>query len=90
VSAASLVETMRREGHTALVHTAAASNLGQMLNRICLKDKIGLVNIVRSAKQEDMLRAQGAFYVWPLTTVSAQRLEPEESDRSAATRYPHF
>ena len=40
-----MVETMRREGHKALVHTAAASNLGQMLNRICLKDGIGLVNI---------------------------------------------
>ena len=58
-----MVETMRREGHTALVHTAAASNLGQMLNRICLKDTIGLVNIVRSAAQEQMLRAQGALYV---------------------------
>ena len=45
-----MVETMRREGHKALVHTAAASNLGQMLNRICLQDGIGLVNIVR--KQE--------------------------------------
>ena len=42
-----MVETMRLEGHTALVHTAAASNLGQMLNRICLKDGVGLVNIVR-------------------------------------------
>src|SRR6201996_4959034 len=41
-----MVETMRREGHTALVHTAAASNLGQKLNKICLKDGIGLVNIV--------------------------------------------
>ena len=63
LTALGMVETMRREGHTALVHTAAASNLGQMLNRICLKDKIGLVNIVRSAAQEEMLRAQGARYV---------------------------
>ena len=54
---------MRREGHTALVHTAAASNLGQMLNRICLKDKIGLVNIVRSAEQQQLLKSQGAAYV---------------------------
>jgi hypothetical protein len=61
---------MRREGHTALVHTAAASNLGQMLNRICLKDKIGLVNIVRSAKQEEMLRAQGALHVCNSTALS--------------------
>jgi NADPH:quinone reductase and related Zn-dependent oxidoreductases len=49
LTALGMVETMRREGHTALVHTAAASNLGQMLNRICLQDKVGLVNIVRSA-----------------------------------------
>ena len=58
-----MVETMRREGHSALVHTAAASNLGQMLNRICLKDKIGLVNIVRKAEQEELLRALGAQHV---------------------------
>ena len=63
LTALGMVETMRREGHTALVHTAAASNLGQMLNRICLQDDIGLVNIVRSAAQEEMLRAQGARYV---------------------------
>jgi NADPH:quinone reductase len=55
-----MVETMRREGHTALVHTAAASNLGQMLNRICLKDGVGLVNIVRKQEQEQLLRAMGA------------------------------
>jgi len=63
LTALGMVETMRREGHTALVHTAAASNLGQMLNRICLQDDIGLVNIVRSAAQEEMLREQGARYV---------------------------
>ena len=55
-----MVETMRLEGHKALVHTAAASNLGQMLNKICLKDGVGLVNIVRSPQQEDMLRRIGA------------------------------
>ena len=58
-----MVETMRLEGHKALVHTAAASNLGQMLNRICTKDGIALVNIVRKQEQEDLLRAQGATYV---------------------------
>ena len=58
-----MVETMRREGHTALVHTAAASNLGQMLNRICIQDKVGLVNIVRTQQQEDLLRAIGASHV---------------------------
>lgn len=58
-----MVETMRREGHTALVHTAAASNLGQMLNKICIKDNIDLVNIVRKPEQEALLRALGARYV---------------------------
>jgi NADPH2:quinone reductase len=59
----SMTETMRMEGHKALVHTAAASNLGQMLNKICLKDGIGLVNIVRSADQETLLRNIGAAHV---------------------------
>jgi NADPH2:quinone reductase len=58
-----MVETMRREGHKALVHTAAASNLGQMLNRICLKDGVGLVNIVRKPEQAELLRSQGALHV---------------------------
>ena len=58
-----MTETMRREGHKALVHTAAASNLGQMLNKICLKDGIGLVNIVRSAEQAEILRKIGAKHI---------------------------
>lgn len=63
LTALGMVETMRREGHRALVHTAAASNLGQMLNRICLKDGIALVNIVRKPEQAALLRAQGAAFV---------------------------
>jgi NADPH:quinone reductase-like Zn-dependent oxidoreductase len=63
LTALGMTETMRREGHKALVHTAAASNLGQMLNKICLKDGIGLVNIVRSKEQADLLRKIGAKYV---------------------------
>ncbi|MCP3020472.1 zinc-binding dehydrogenase [Cupriavidus basilensis] len=63
LTALGMVETMRREGHSALVHTAAASNLGQMLNQICLKDGIKLVNIVRKQEQADLLKAQGAVYV---------------------------
>jgi len=63
LTALGMVETMRREGHSALVHTAAASNLGQMLNRICLKDKVALVNIVRKQEQEDLLRGIGATHV---------------------------
>jgi NADPH:quinone reductase-like Zn-dependent oxidoreductase len=58
-----MVETMRREGHKALVHTAAASNLGQMLNKICLKDGIDLVNIVRSSQQAEILHKIGAKHV---------------------------
>jgi NADPH:quinone reductase-like Zn-dependent oxidoreductase len=63
LTALGMVETMRREGHSALVHTAAASNLGQMLNKICLKDDIALVNIVRSPAQAELLRSIGATYV---------------------------
>ncbi|MDO8718160.1 MAG: zinc-binding dehydrogenase [Polaromonas sp.] len=63
LTALGMVETMRLEGHRALVHTAAASNLGQMLNRICIQEDIGLVNIVRKQAQEDLLRAQGAVHV---------------------------
>jgi D-arabinose 1-dehydrogenase-like Zn-dependent alcohol dehydrogenase len=63
LTALGMVETMRREGHKALVHTAAASNLGQMLNKICLKDGIALVNIVRNSKQAEILRKIGAKYI---------------------------
>ena len=63
LTALGMTETMRREGHKALVHTAAASNLGQMLNKICLKDGIGLVNIVRSQEQAGILRKIGAKHV---------------------------
>jgi NADPH2:quinone reductase len=63
LTALGMVETMRLEGHTALVHTAAASNLGQMLNRICLKDGVELVNIVRSPEQAKLMRDAGAKHV---------------------------
>ena len=63
LTALGMVETMRREGHTALVHTAAASNLGQMLVRLCLADGISLVNIVRGAAQAELLRGIGAEQV---------------------------
>jgi NADPH:quinone reductase-like Zn-dependent oxidoreductase len=63
LTALGMVETMRREGHKALVHTAAASNLGQMLNKICLKDGVSLVNIVRNPQQADILRQIGAKHV---------------------------
>jgi NADPH:quinone reductase-like Zn-dependent oxidoreductase len=63
LTALGMTETMRRDGHTALVHTAAASNLGQMLNKICLKDGIGLVNVVRSEEQAQLLRDIGAKHI---------------------------
>ena len=63
LTALSFLETMRLEGHTALVHTAAASNLGQMLNRICQADGVELVNIVRRDEQAKILRDMGAKHV---------------------------
>ena len=68
LTALGMVETMRRERHTALVHTAAASNLGQMLNKICMADAVGLVNIVRSQAQADTLRSLGAGHVCDSTS----------------------
>lgn len=63
LTALGMVETMNMEGHHALVHTAAASNLGQMLQRICLADGVPLVNIVRKSEQEDLLSGLGATHV---------------------------
>lgn len=63
MTALGMVETMRLEGHGALVHTAAASNLGQMLQRLCLADEIALVNIVRREEHAELLRSQGAIRV---------------------------
>lgn len=63
LTALSFPETMRMEGHKGLVHTAAASNLGQMLNKICIADGVPLVNIVRKQEQEKILRDLGAKYV---------------------------
>jgi NADPH:quinone reductase len=63
LTALGMVATMRAEGHKALVHTAAASNLGQMLVKICLKDGVPLVNIVRRAEQADVLKKLGATHV---------------------------
>jgi NADPH:quinone reductase len=63
LTALGMVETMRLEQHVALVHTAAASNLGQMLNRLCLEEVVPLVNIVRKSEQQELLRAAGAKHV---------------------------
>jgi NADPH:quinone reductase-like Zn-dependent oxidoreductase len=82
LTALSMVENMRRENHTGLVHTAAASNLGQMLNKICLKDGVPLVNIVRSAEQASTLRNIGAKYVCDSTSAN---FITELTDAIAAT-----
>lgn len=63
MTALCMTEVMRREGHSALVHTAAASNLGQMLNRICQADNIPLVNIVRKPEQVEILQSLGAEHI---------------------------
>ncbi len=70
MTALGFVETTKRHGHKAIVHTAAASNLGQMLNRICLSDGIPLVNIVRKAEQVALLKEQGANYVLDSTSAT--------------------
>jgi NADPH2:quinone reductase len=63
LTALGMLETMRRQGHSGLVHTAAASNLGQMLVKLCLEDGVPLVNIVRKPDQEELLRSLGAVHV---------------------------
>ncbi len=70
MTALGMVETMRREDHKALVHTAAASNLGQMLNRLCIEEKVPLVNIVRRPEQEEILRSAGADFVCNSTSAT--------------------
>lgn len=82
LTALGMVQTMKMEGHRALVHTAAASNLGQMLNRICLKDGIGLVNVVRRPEQAALLRSQGALQV---VDSSAPDVDAQLTEAIAAT-----
>jgi hypothetical protein len=65
-----MIGTLRREGHTALVHTAAASNLGQMLVKLCIEEDVPLVNIVRSPEHVSLLRAIGAVHVCDTSTPS--------------------
>ncbi|KKC27168.1 zinc-binding dehydrogenase [Sphingomonas sp. SRS2] len=62
LTALAIMETAKREGHRAIVHNAAASNVGQMLNKICAADGVPLVNIVRSQEQVDILRRIGAVH----------------------------
>jgi NADPH2:quinone reductase len=85
MTALGMVETMRMEGHTALVHTAAASNLGQMLNRLCLEEQVPLVNIVRSPAQAELLRAEGATWVCDSTSPTFTRDLTEALTATQAT-----
>ncbi len=79
------VETLRSEGHKAMVHTAAASNLGQMLNRICIADGIPLVNIVRSEAQAEILREIGAKYIIDSTAPDFREALTRAIDETGAT-----
>ena len=85
LTALAMVETMRREGHKALVHTAAASNLGQMLNRVCLADGVELVNIVRSAEQAASLRNIGARHVVDSTAADFREALTDAAAETGAT-----
>lgn len=85
LTALGMTETMRRGGHTALVHTAAASNLGQMLNKICIADGIGLVNIVRSHEQMVLLKGIGAEHVLNSSATDFMERLIEAVDATGAT-----
>lgn len=85
MTALGMTETMRMEGHTAIIHTAAASNLGQMLNRICLADEIPLICIVRSEEQVALLQAQGAQCVINSSSANFMQELTDACDRYNAT-----
>ncbi len=82
LTALGMIETMRREGHSALVHTAAASNLGQMLVKLCSAEGVGLVNVVRSGEQAKLLKDIGAQHVVDSTSPA---FADELTDAIAAT-----
>jgi len=82
MTALGFAETARMGGHTALIHAAAASNLGQMLVRICAEDGLALVNVVRRTEQVDLLRGLGAAHV---VDSSAPDFEPALAAAIAAT-----
>jgi len=85
LTALAFVETMRMEGHKAIVHTAAASNLGQMLQKVCLADDVPLVNIVRSAAQAKILTDIGAKYVLDSTAPDFRKALLEAVAETGAT-----
>lgn len=85
MTALAMLETMRREGHSAIVHTAAASNLGQMLVKLCAKDGVPLVNVVRRAEQVTLLRDLGAEHVCDSSAPSFERDLTEAVAETGAT-----
>ncbi len=85
LTALGMVETMKLEGHSALVHTAAASNLGQMLNKICIADGVALVNIVRSEEQANILKEIGATHIVDSSSDSYHRDLVAAIDATGAT-----
>jgi len=85
LTALGMIETMRREGHPGLVHTAAASNLGQMLVKLCVEEGVPLVNIVRKPDQEERLRSLGAVYVCNSTSPTFMRDLIEALEATSAT-----
>ena len=85
LTALGMLETMRREGHSGLVHTAAASNLGQMLVKLCQTDGVPLVNIVRKPDQEELLRSLGAIHVCNTASTSFSRDLVEALKATSAT-----
>ena len=88
LTALSMLSTMRLEGHTALVHTAAASNLGQMLNKLCIADGVELVNIVRSEQQAALLKGIGAERVVDSTSPDfREQLTAEIGDTGATLAF---
>ncbi len=88
LTALSMISTMRLEGHTALVHTAAASNLGQMLNKLCIEDGVELVNIVRSEEQAALLKEIGAERVVDSTSPDfREQLTAEIGDTGATLAF---
>lgn len=85
LTALCMTETMRNEQHSALVHTAAASNLGQMLNRVCIADDIALINIVRKQEQVDILKSLGAKHIINSTDKPYKQLLKSAIDQTGAT-----
>lgn len=63
MTALGFVETAKMEEQGAIIHTAAASNLGQMLVKICQEDDMPLVNIVRKAEHVELLKGLGATHI---------------------------